>query len=109
MERTSALEIDWMQADGSDPRQLTDNGRANFAPYPAPDGASVLFSSNLGGSEREFEIYRVGLEGDPPEQITYSQGFDGFPMFSPDGRWLVFASNRPGGSQTNLFVARWVP
>jgi hypothetical protein len=109
MVRPSALEIYWMKADGSDRRQLTDNGRANFAPYPAPDGESVFFSSNLGGSEREFDLYRVGLDGGSPERITYSEGFDSFPMASPDGRWLVFASNRPGGSQTNLFIARWIP
>jgi Tol biopolymer transport system component len=107
--RPGALEIYRMHADGGDLRQLTDNGRANFAPYPAPDGRSVLFSSNLGGSEREFDLYRVGLDGGEPERITFAPGFDGFPMFSPDGRWIVFASNRAGGSQTNIYIARWIP
>jgi hypothetical protein len=107
--RPSALEIYWMDAEGEDLRRLTDNGRANFAPYPAPDGSAVLFSSNLGGAEREFDLYRVGIEGGDPERISFTEGFDAFPMFSPDGRWLVFASNRAGGSQTNLFLARWVP
>lgn len=106
--RPSRLEIYWMEADGSNPRALTHNGRANFAPYPLPDGSGVLFSSNLGGSEREFDLYRVDLEGGEPERITYTAGFDGFPMFSPDGRWLVFASNRAGPTdETNLFIARW--
>jgi Tol biopolymer transport system component len=107
--RPSALEIYWMDADGGSVRRLTDNGAANFAPYPAPDGESVLFSSNLGSSPREFDLHRVGRAGGETEQITYTEGFDGFPMFSPDGRWLVFASNRAGGHQTNIFVARWVP
>jgi Tol biopolymer transport system component len=107
--RPSALEIYWMDADGGNVRMLTDNGRANFAPYPTPDGKAVLFSSNLGGSEREFDLYRVGRDGGDPERITHTEGFDGFPMFSPDGRWLVFASNRAGGHQTNLYIARWVP
>jgi Tol biopolymer transport system component len=107
--RPSALEIFWMDADGSNEQQLTDNGAANFAPYPAPDGRSVLFASNMGGSAREFDLYRVGRDGGEPERISFSEGFDGFPMFSPDGRWLVFASNRAGGHQTNLYIARWVP
>jgi Tol biopolymer transport system component len=107
--RPGALEIFWMDADGGNARKLTDNGAANFAPYPAPDAASVLFSSNLGASAREFDLYRVGLHAAEPERITYSEGFDGFPMFSPDGRWLVFASNRAGGRQTNVYIARWVP
>jgi Tol biopolymer transport system component len=107
--RPSALEILWMDLDSGNVRQLTDNGRANFGPYPLPDDSGAIFSSNLGASEREFDLYRVGLEGGEPERITYTAGFDGFPVFSPDGRWLVFASNRAGeGSETNLFIARWV-
>jgi Tol biopolymer transport system component len=107
--RPDALEIYFMDADGGNVRQLTGNGKANFAPYPMPDASAVLFSSNLGGSAREFDLYRVDLHGGAPERITYTPEFDGFPMFSPDGRWLVFASNRAGGrGQTNLFIARWV-
>ena len=108
--RPSALEIFWMDADGSNVRQLTHNGRANFAPYPLPDGSGAIFASNTAGSEREFDLFQVGLDGGRPERITFAPGFDGFPMFSPDGRWLVFASNRAGpGGETNLFLARWLP
>jgi Tol biopolymer transport system component len=107
--RPSELEIFWMDADGSNERQLTHNGRANFGPYPLPDGKGVIFSSNFAGSEREFDLHTLSLDGGEPEQITYAPGFDGFPMFSPDGRWLVFASNRAGpAGETNLFIARWV-
>jgi hypothetical protein len=109
--RPSRLEIFWMDADGTNPRQLTDNGAANFAPYPLPDGSGVLFASNLGEQAREFDIHRVSSAGGETERITFTQGFDGFPMFSPDGKWLVFGSNRanPEGRETNLFIARWVP
>src|SRR5690606_15743097 len=96
MVRPSALELFIMDAEGSNPRQLTDNGAANFAPYPTPDGEGVLFSSNLGGSPREFDIYRVALDGGEITPITFAPEFDGFPMFSPDGKWLAFASNRGG-------------
>ncbi|MDH3285886.1 MAG: hypothetical protein OEQ13_14225, partial [Acidobacteriota bacterium] len=107
--RPTALEIYWMDSDGGNVRRLTDNGRANFAPYPTPDGEAALFSSNFRGDEREFDLHRVARDGGEPEQITFTEGFDGFPMFSPDGRWLVFASNRAGGHQTNLYIARWLP
>lgn len=107
--RPSELEIFWMDADGSNVRQLTHNGRANFGPYPLPGGEGAIFSSNFAGSEREFDLHTLSLDGGEPEQITYAPGFDGFPMFSPDGRWLVFASNRAGpAGETNLFIARWV-
>jgi len=108
MVRPGALEVFRMNADGSGVVQLTDNGAANFGPYPTPAGG-VLFSSNMGASPREFDLYMVGREGGEAAQVTFSEGFDGFPMFSPDNRWLVFASNRGAtGGETNLFIARWV-
>ena len=109
--KPSALEIFWMKSDGTDVRQLTDNGKANFGPYPLPEDAGVIFSSNSGASAREFDLYLVGLDGGAPEQVTYTEGFDGFPMISPNGQTLVFASNRanPKSRQTNLYIARWSP
>jgi Tol biopolymer transport system component len=109
--KPSKLEIFVMDADGSHVRQVTANGKANFAPAFHPDGRRILYSSNaLSESGREFDLFLVGKEGGTPERVTFAPGFDGFPMFSPDGIWLAFASNRadPGGHQTNLFVARWV-
>ncbi|HHO49483.1 MAG TPA: M28 family peptidase [Deltaproteobacteria bacterium] len=112
--RPSQLELFWMELDGGKVEQLTDNGAANFAPYPLPDSSGVLYSSNAGNDPREFDILLVrrGVDAGPDERITTTKGFDGFPMFSPDGAWLVFASNRAtpeGESDTNLFIARWVP
>ncbi len=110
--RPSSLEIFWMELDTRKVEQLTSNGAANFAPYPLPDDSGVLYASNAGGSGREFDVWLAKRAGGEPERITTTEGFDGFPMFSPDGKWLMFASNRataPGASDTNLFVARWVP
>ena len=108
--RPSALEIFWMNADGSNVRQLTHNGKANFGPYPLPGSDGAIFASNMAGDPREFDLFKVGLDGGEPERVTYTAEFDGFPMFSPDNQWLIFASNRGGQNhETNLFVARWVP
>jgi Tol biopolymer transport system component len=109
--RPGELEIYVMDADGSDQRQVTSIGGANFAPYWHPSGEKVVFSSNHHDpSGRDFEIYMVNLDGTALERITHSEGFDGFPVFSPDGRHLVFASNRNNGgtSDTNVFIAEWV-
>ncbi len=109
--RPSVMELWVMKADGSEQRQITQTGRANFGPYFHPDGQRVVYSSNAHApSGREFDLFLVDKQGGPPEQVTTAPGFDGFPMWSPDGNWLVWGSNRAetGGWQTNLFIARWV-
>ena len=107
----SRMEITVCDVDGSNFRQVTDNGKANFAPYWHPDNDRILFSSSMGDETgRNFDIYMVRADGTDLEQITTSPVFDGFPMFSPDGRYVVFASNRYGKERgdTNIFVAEWV-
>lgn len=107
--RPAALELWVANADGSQPRQITSLGGANFAPFFHPDGRRIIFSSNHGGGGRTFELFMIGLDGTGLEQITHSGDFNSFPMFSPDGRKLVFASNRHGTTprETNLFIADW--
>lgn len=109
--RPSRMEIWVMNADGSEQRQVTRLGGANFAPYFHPAGDRIIFASNHADPRsRNFDLYLIGLDGSGLTQVTTSPEFDGFPMFSPDGTRLVFASNRFGSvsGETNLFVADWV-
>lgn len=109
--RPGELDIYVMDADGSNIRQVTHLGGANFAPYWHPDGKRILFSSNHEDPNgREFEIYMIGVDGTGLTRITHSEAFDGFPVFSPDGRYLAFGSNRnnEGTNDTNIFLAEWV-
>lgn len=109
--RPTTLEIWVMNADGSNKRQVTRNGKANFAPYFFPDGKRLIFASNFADPKgRDFDLYMINVDGTGPERITYHDTFDGFPMFSPDGRKIVFASNRNAQNRgdTNIFIADWV-
>jgi Tol biopolymer transport system component len=100
-------------ADGSlqNTIQVTNNGKANFAPYLHPDNKRVLYVSNKGDPKgRDFDIYLVNLDGTGEERVTTNPSFDGFPMLTPDGRTLIFSSNRSGAKpgDTNVFVADWI-
>jgi Tol biopolymer transport system component len=109
--RPTVMELWVMKADGTNPRQITHNGAANFCPYFTPDGKKIIYSSNAGDPKgREFDLYLVSKDGGEPERLTTAPGFDGFPMFSPDGQYVVWASNRadPASHETNLFIAKWV-
>jgi Tol biopolymer transport system component len=109
--RPGAVEVFVMDADGSNLKQVTDLGGANFAPFWHPDGERVIFASNHHNPEgRNFDLFMIGLDGSGLEQITFTDVFDGFPMFSPDGSRLIFASNRDAAAEgdTNIFIADWV-
>jgi Tol biopolymer transport system component len=109
--RPSALEIFVMDRDGGNLRQVTRLGVASFAPFFHPDGARIIFASNVGDpSARNFDLYLINLDGTGLERVTTNATFDGFPMFSPDGSQLVFASNRHDRAEgeTNIFIADWI-
>ena len=109
--RPRTLELWIMDADGSNKRQITKNGAANFAPFIHPDGKRIIFASNVANPRgRNFDLYMVNLDGSGLERITFHETFDSFPMFTSDGKKLIWASNRneshPGN--TNIFIADWV-
>jgi len=107
------LEVWIMRADGSEKRQITAYGGANWAPYFHPSGEKIIFASdmdNLNPRVPNFELYMINIDGTGLERLTFDDAFDGFPIFSTDGSQLLWASNRfandPG--ETNVFIADWV-
>ena len=53
-----------MNADGSNKRQVTRNGKANFAPYFFPDGKRIIFASNMDDPKgRNFDLYTINVDG----------------------------------------------
>ncbi|MBE2227930.1 MAG: PD40 domain-containing protein [Ignavibacteria bacterium] len=111
--RPGQLEIYVMNADGSNIRQVTNNGAANFGPYFFPDGKRIIYCSNQDDPKgRNFDLYMINVDGTGNERITYNDTFDGFPMFSlhDGGKKFVFCSNRFNAKQgeTNVFICDWV-
>lgn len=105
------MELFICNVDGSDLRQLTNLGKANWCPFFHPSGEKIIFASNH-ETERgfPFNLYLINIDGTGLERVTHDDTFDAFPMFSPDGKYLVFSSNRNNGGtrDTNLFFAEWV-
>lgn len=105
------MEIYTCNIDGSDLKQVTKLGKANWAPFFYSDGKKIIFSSNHHSKKGyDFQLFMINDDGTGLEQITDQSVFNAFPMFSPDGKKLIFSSNRDNGGtrDTNLFIADWV-
>jgi TolB protein len=109
--RPTALEIFVMDADGKNMKQITNLGKASFAPFFHPSGKKIIFASNYeGDNPRDFNLFMINIDGTGLERITFNPSFDGFPIFSPDGKYIVFGSNRFNNKETdtNIFIAEWI-
>lgn len=105
------MEVWVANVDGSDAKQVTNFGQANWAPTFMPDSKRIIFASNHEYKRGfPFNLYTINGDGSNLQKVSRDKGFDAFPMFSPDGKRIVFASNRNNGGtrDTNVFIADWV-
>ncbi|PWT70977.1 MAG: hypothetical protein C5B59_19020 [Bacteroidetes bacterium] len=105
------MELWIANADGSDARQITQFGQANWAPNFVPGSDKIIFCSNFEYKRGfPFNMYLLNPDGTGLEKVSRNKGFDAFPMFTSDGKRIAFSSNRNngGGHDTNLFIADWV-
>lgn len=104
------MEVFTANADGSNAKQVTQYGQANWAPAYMHDSKRIIFASNHEYKRGfPFNLYTINGDGTNLQKISRDKGFDAFPMFSPDGKKIVFCSNRNNGGtrDTNVFIADW--
>ena len=59
----------------------------------SPDGGSIYFVSDRGGSP---QVYRVAASGGNPQRVTFSGSYNISPAVSPDGKWLAYITRNGG-------------
>jgi Tol biopolymer transport system component len=82
-------------ADGGNEHPLLGLGQIDYDPVWAPDGGSIVFTSDREGSA---DLFRVRPDGTGLERLTDSPAYDDQAAFSPDGKQLVFVTTRNGGT-----------
>jgi len=107
----TSMEVWVANADGSNARQVSNFGQANWAPAYMPDSKRIIFASNHEYKRGfPFNLYTMNEDGSNLQKVSRDKGFDAFPMFSPNGKKILFCSNRNNGGtrDTNVFMADWV-
>lgn len=87
-------------SDGSGEHPLLASAGTDYDPVWAPDGGSIVFTSERNGSA---DLFRVSPDGSGLAQLTTDPAYDDQAAFSPDAKNLVFVSTRGGGT-ANLWT-----
>jgi len=80
-----------MNADGGNPKQLTDDVYLDRLPSVTPDGRYIVFDS-WRSQDGVAHIWRMDIDGGNLKQLTHGSGDDVVPHCSPDGKWVVYGS-----------------
>ena len=91
--RDGNWEIYVMNADGSDPHNVTNNPAIDSHPSWSPNGSKIAFQSERDGN---LEIYAMNSDGSEQVRLTNDRGTDHSPAWSPDGTKIAFISDRRG-------------
>lgn len=99
--RDGNQEIYVMNADGSNPRNISNNPANDLYPSGLRGGRSITFTSDRDGN---LDIYTMEVDGSRVTNLTRSPALDQFSVWAPDGRWIAFTTTRDGN--TEIYVMR---
>ena len=95
-------EIYIMDADGTNPRQLTYLEDSNeLFPSVSPDGTRIIFSSQI-PAVNEGTLWIMDIDGGNLRQLTSTAALNNIPSWCPAGDLVVFVSDVRGND--NIFI-----
>jgi Tol biopolymer transport system component len=93
-----------MNADGSNPRQITSQKTVCTYSAISPDGKKIVFRQiastpgwlwTLESWDRNSEVFVMDIDGKNMVNVSNHPAYDGWPVWLPDGQ-ILFSSNRAG-------------
>uniref|UniRef100_A0A0N5B2Z5 Protein TolB n=1 Tax=Strongyloides papillosus TaxID=174720 RepID=A0A0N5B2Z5_STREA len=113
-----AMELFVVNVDGTNLRQITNLGGANWVPHYLNDNKRIIFSSNFNPTNgfSSFDLYVINDDGTGLEPVTKDTYNDNaYPMMNYEGDKIVFGSSRNApipltkdDVQVNFFLADWI-
>lgn len=81
------------KADGTDRKQLTDDGGFNYEPAASYDGRLIAYISKRSGNR---QVWLMNSDGTGKHKLTAMDGEAFGPQFTKDGKWIFFEVNTAG-------------
>jgi tol-pal system beta propeller repeat protein TolB len=97
--RSGRNELWVMNADGTEPRQLTHGGGESMEGDWSPDGTRIVFRRNSGDGG---DIWIMNQDGSVAALLHAGERMDSDPRWSPDGRRIAFVSLVPVEGEARL-------
>ena len=92
-----------MNADGSDPRQLTTTTGYDGGPFFSPDDKRICWR-RFAPDGVIAEVWTMNIDGSDKRQITRLGAMSWAPFYHPSGDYLIFTTNRHGFANFELYL-----
>ena len=100
--RDGDTEIYSADADGRNPRRLTNSRSIDVSPfYNSATGRRIVFVSDRSGTP---QVWTMSYDGTDVQRITDEGGEAANPVYSPDGRLIAFSWNKPQSGGFDIYL-----
>jgi hypothetical protein len=97
-------EIYIMNADGSEPRRLTNTPGYDGGPFFSPDGERIIWR-RFDEKGMIADVFTMKTDGSDVQRVTDFQAMAWAPFYHPSGQYVIFTSNKFGFENFELFLA----
>lgn len=103
LDKKFPMEIYLSDADGSNPKRLTNADGYDGGPFFSADGKEICWR-RFDRKGLTAEIFAMKVDGSDQRQLTRLGAMSWAPFFHPSGEYLIFATNKHGFENFELYL-----